>query len=59
MKNAAILTDDYFSPFLIFGRRSKLNEDEYILINTNLAYSALAASDIAAYIFHAKVKLND
>ncbi|KAF7387931.1 hypothetical protein HZH66_010698 [Vespula vulgaris] len=54
MKNAAILTDDYFSPFLIFGRRSKLNEDEYILINTNLAYSALAASDIAAYIFHAK-----
>ncbi|XP_043677563.1 quinone oxidoreductase-like protein 2 homolog [Vespula pensylvanica] len=54
MKNAAILTDDYFSPFLIFGRRSKLNEDEYILINTNLAYSALAASDIAAYVFHAK-----
>ncbi|XP_047361486.1 quinone oxidoreductase-like protein 2 homolog [Vespa velutina] len=54
MKDAAILTDDYFSPLLIFGRRSKLNENEYILINTNLAYSGLAASNIAACIFRAK-----
>ncbi|XP_015174126.1 PREDICTED: quinone oxidoreductase-like protein 2 [Polistes dominula] len=54
MKDAASLTDDYFSPFLILGRRTQLKKDEYLLINTNSMFSAMAAINIAACIFQAK-----
>ncbi|XP_014600841.1 PREDICTED: quinone oxidoreductase-like protein 2 homolog [Polistes canadensis] len=54
MRDAASLTDDYFSPFLILGRRTQLKKDEYLLINTNSMFSAMAAINIAACIFQAK-----
>ncbi|XP_020285816.1 quinone oxidoreductase-like protein 2 homolog [Pseudomyrmex gracilis] len=53
-KNAAAVTDDYFSALLTMGRRARLQTGEYFLINAERSSSALAVIDLAAGVFGAK-----
>lgn len=55
LKNAAAVTDDYFSALLTLGRRARIQRDESFLVNAKHSRSALAAIDLAVRVFGAKV----
>lgn len=58
-KNAAAVTDDYFSALLTMGRRARLQTGEYFLVNAErCSSSALAVIDLAAGVFGAKVHID-
>lgn len=55
LKDAAAVTDDYFSALLTMGRRARIQRNEYFLINAEHSRSALAVIDLAVRIIGAKV----
>ncbi|XP_018317053.1 quinone oxidoreductase-like protein 2 [Mycetomoellerius zeteki] len=54
LKNAAAVTDDYFSALLAIGRRARLQRNECLLVNAKHSRSALAVIDLATRVFGAK-----
>lgn len=58
LKNAAAVTDDYFSALLAVGRRARIQRNEYLLVNARHSRSALAAIDLATRVFGAKVSIS-
>lgn len=55
LKNAAAITDDYFSALIAIGRRAHIERDEYFLVNAKHSRCALAVIDLAVRVFGAKV----
>ncbi|XP_036148352.1 quinone oxidoreductase-like protein 2 homolog [Monomorium pharaonis] len=55
LKNAAAVTDDYFTALLAIGRRACVQRNECLLVNARHSRSALAAIDLATRVFGAKV----
>jgi len=55
LKNAAAVTDDYFSALLAIGRRARIQRNECLLVNAKHSRSALAVIDLATRVFGAKV----
>lgn len=55
LKNAAAVTDDYFSALLAIGRRARVQRNECLLVNARHSRSALAVIDLATRVFGAKV----
>ncbi|TGZ57648.1 Quinone oxidoreductase-like protein 2 [Temnothorax longispinosus] len=54
LKNAAAVTDDYFSALLAIGRRARIQRNECLLVNARHSHSALAVIDLATRVFGAK-----
>ncbi|XP_011175544.2 quinone oxidoreductase-like protein 2 homolog [Solenopsis invicta] len=54
LKNAAAVTDDYFSALLAIGRRARVQRNECLLVNATHSRSALAVIDLATRVFGAK-----
>ncbi|KAG7212399.1 hypothetical protein KM043_012717 [Ampulex compressa] len=54
LDSAAAMLDNYFTSILALGRRARLREDEYFLVNTKRSRAALAVIDLAKRVFHAK-----
>ncbi|KYN44872.1 Quinone oxidoreductase-like protein 2 [Trachymyrmex septentrionalis] len=54
LKNAAAVTDDYFSALLAIGRRARIQRNECLLVNAKHSRSALAVIDLATRVFGAK-----
>jgi len=55
LKNAAAITDDYFSALITIGRRAHIEREECFLVNAKHSRSALAVIDLAVNVFGAKV----
>ncbi|KAG5335479.1 QORL2 protein, partial [Acromyrmex heyeri] len=54
LKNAAAVTDDYFSALLAISRRARIQRNECLLVNAKHSRSALAVIDLATRVFGAK-----